>query len=74
MSTGSGGERPHTTDGAIAYKLWLYKISVYHGLIRAGRDVDCLLIPVAVRNMILHRRPLPNLGSLPGQWVASISQ
>jgi hypothetical protein len=22
MPTGSGGERPHITDGAIAYKLW----------------------------------------------------
>jgi len=42
MRTGSGGKRPHTTDGAIAYKLGWYKITVYHGVIRTGRDVDCV--------------------------------
>ena len=40
MSTGSGGERPHKTDGAIANELWSYKIKVYHDVIRAGRNVD----------------------------------
>ena len=42
MPTESRGERPHTTDGAIAYKFWRYKITVYHGVIRAWLDVDCV--------------------------------
>jgi hypothetical protein len=42
MPTGSGGKRPHTTGGAIAYKLWWYKITVHHGVNRAGCDVDCV--------------------------------
>jgi hypothetical protein len=42
LSKGSGGERAHTTVGAIAYKLLCYKITAYHAFIRAGRDVDCV--------------------------------
>jgi len=64
MPTGSGRKRSHTAYGAIAYKLGRYKITVYHGVIRAGRDVDCLGIQVAVKNNIL-QTPTSQYGEVP---------
>jgi hypothetical protein len=40
MLTGSGRKRAHTANCAFADKLWGNKITVYHGVIRAGRDID----------------------------------
>ena len=40
MPTASVGKRPHSANGAIGYKLGLYTITVYYGVIRAGRDID----------------------------------
>jgi len=42
VSIGSVRKRPHTAYGAIAFKLPWNKITVYHGVIRAGRDIDCI--------------------------------
>ena len=44
MPTVSVGERSHTTDGAIAYELGWYKITVYNGVIRVRRDVKCVQV------------------------------
>jgi len=40
IPSGSGGERPHTTDGAITNELWCYKTTEYYGVVRAGSDIN----------------------------------
>jgi len=63
--TGSGGERPHTTDGAIAYKLWWYKITVYHGVIRAGCEVDCVRYSSGGEEHNISQTPTSQFGKVP---------
>jgi len=41
MSAGGRRKRPHTAYVAIAYKLGRNNITVYHGVIGTGHDIDC---------------------------------
>jgi hypothetical protein len=42
MPARCGGESPHISDGAIAYELWCYRVTVYQSMFRARRDIDCV--------------------------------